>query len=49
MKDKIKVYELSLIIKLNQDIAFDKTSDVVTKIIDDKICEKLGKGRRRNV
>lgn len=44
MKDKIKVYELSLIIKLNQDIAFDKTSDVVTKIIDDKICEKLGKG-----
>lgn len=40
MKKEIKVYELSLIVKLNQDIAFDKTTDVITKFLDDKICEK---------
>lgn len=42
MKKEIKVYELSLIVKLNQDIAFDKTTDVITKFLDDKICEKKG-------
>lgn len=42
MKEKLKIYELSLIVVLKQNIAFEKTTDIITKLLDDKICEKKG-------
>ena len=41
MKEKLKVYELSLIVVLKQDIAFEKTTDIITKLLDDKVAKIL--------